>query len=228
MSKSFRYRFREFRKNLGQDEYGNEYEYGTKDPFPKIVGIFALLLVVFFGSVVGISSWSYGILEERQAQGIITYGVDVAGLPQEYSESEFKSVISNSFSEWQRLNPQFNFIFIDIDSVSIWDRPDIIVEFDSDLEHSGIAEWNYDSDIISGTIVVNYDYYYDCKLPKTVQEGTMKHEIGHMLGINHSPDETNLMYGVGGWSQNAKYGFGLDYNDMGFTVPQQVTWRGCA
>jgi len=56
MSKSFRYRFREFRKNLGQDEYGNEYEYGTKDPFPKIVDIFALLLVVFFGSVVGISS----------------------------------------------------------------------------------------------------------------------------------------------------------------------------
>ena len=109
---------------------------------------------------------------------------------------KFTQAVQKGFDIWESMNPNYDF-------VRSFEDPDIEVYWDmipSD-EHLGLAHY---SRIYSGTITINVGGF-DCndvyiEIDHDSITDTTMHEIGHLIGLDHTLDESHLMYGLDGVS----------------------------
>ena len=119
--------------------------------------------------------------------------------------------VARGFDVWEHLNPGLDFERADTDG-------DIHVtwEIEPSPHHVGLAEyvWRY-----SGTITL-YLGDYDCNgryvqwSQDAITESTM-HEIGHILGLEHTADEEHLMYGEDEFLQ-------YNFKTLGYNIPSTM------
>ena len=140
-------------------------------------------------------------------QGKITYAVE--SLPDIPDEKIPRQAIKHAIQNWEENNPQLDFqeAHTDADFQIIWreiENPEY-----AGLAHSGLVS----TDLIEiglGSVDCNGEYLqYDIN----ALTNTIMHEIGHLLGLEHTRDETHLMYGLDKYTE-------IEFDNHGFVVPE--------
>ena len=121
---------------------------------------------------------------------IISYNVEP--IPNVSNKQIIQNALDNAFTSWEEENDNLEFQQINT-------LPDIQIEWQTIASdsHAGLATY---SEKYNGIITIglgkfdcNGDYIqYDSNL----LHQTIMHEIGHILGLGHHPEETHLMYGI--------------------------------
>lgn len=111
---------------------------------------------------------------------------------------QFLDAVRTAFQSWEATGVPVRFTLI-ADSL---DRPDVIFEWRTkfDTVRTGQTDvvWDGEGHLQHGTITIaTYDPKGQPLGPDDVRVVAL-HEIGHLLGLDHSPDSTDIMFPTGG------------------------------
>lgn len=127
-------------------------------------------------------------LDER----VIFYSVE--SIPDVSNKQIIQNAVNDAFTSWEEENN--NLIFEKTNTLS-----DIQIEWQkvASYSHAGLATY---SEKYQGVITIGLGKF-DCKnnfvqYDNNLLHQTIMHEIGHILGLGHHPEETHLMYGLEG------------------------------
>ena len=191
----------------------------------KIFGVLIVICVILAGIYLLIFNPSSlfsesEIFEYLQLTSSNNFKIYVMDLPHYAHTSMSPKIVDNAIQSWVELNPDLNYIFTD----DKFDA-DITIQWVTDISHDysvlGLTEADLfiyadgSTKIIKSKILIDLidvdcngdTIFYD---NETVSH-TIKHEIGHTLGLGHSSDENHLMFDPGDGVD--------DFDSLGFFVP---------
>ena len=123
---------------------------------------------------------------------IISYNVE--SIPDVSNKQIIQNAVDNAFMSWDEKND--NLVFEKTNTLS-----DIQIKWQTvaSHNHAGLATY---SEKYKGIITIGLGKF-DCKnnfvqYDNNLLHQTIMHEIGHILGLGHHPEETHLMYGFEG------------------------------
>ena len=127
-------------------------------------------------------------LDER----VISYSVDP--IPNVSNKQIIQNVVDDAFTSWEEENE--NLVFEKTNNLS-----DIQIKWQTVASHSHAGLATY-SEKFRGVITIGLGKF-DCKnnfvqYDRNLLHQTIMHEIGHIMGLEHHPEETHLMYGLEG------------------------------
>jgi len=121
---------------------------------------------------------------------IISYNVEL--IPDVSNRQIIQNALDNALISWEEENNNLEF-----EQTNIF--PDIQIEWQAiaSENHAGLATY---SEKFKGAITIGLGKF-DCNNDYVQYDGnllhqTIMHEIGHILGLGHHPEEIHLMYGV--------------------------------
>ena len=121
---------------------------------------------------------------------VISYSVEP--LPDVSNKQIIQNALDNAFTSWEEKNEKL--VFEQTDTLS-----DIQIEWQTvaSYTHAGLATY---SEKYKGIITIGLGKF-DCnnnyvQYDSNLLHQTIMHEIGHILGLGHHPEETHLMYGI--------------------------------
>ena len=123
---------------------------------------------------------------------IISYNVDP--IPNISNKESVQFAIEEAFVSWEEENKNLEFEKTD-------NFPDIQIEWQTIAadSHAGLATY---TEKYKGVITVGLGKF-DCndefvQYDRNLLHQTIMHEVGHILGLEHHPEKTHLMYGISG------------------------------
>ncbi len=141
---------------------------------------------------------------------IISYNVE--SIPDVSNKQIIQNAVDDAFTSWAEKNE--NLVFEKTNTLS-----DIQIKWQTVASHSHAGLATY-SEKYKGIITIGLGKF-DCKnnfvqYDNNLLHQTIMHEIGHILGLGHHPEETHLMYGFEGIDFKSIDNFEYDipeYND---------------
>ena len=123
---------------------------------------------------------------------VISYSVE--SIPDVSNKQIIQNAVNDAFTSWEEEND--NLVFEKTNTLS-----DIQIEWQKVASHSHAGLATY-SENYKGVITIGLGKF-DCKnnfvqYDSNLLHQTIMHEIGHILGLGHHPEETHLMYGLEG------------------------------
>ena len=123
---------------------------------------------------------------------VISYSVDP--IPDVSNKQIIQNTVDDAFASWKEENE--NLVFEKTNNLS-----DIQIKWQTVASHSHAGLATY-SEKYKGVITIGLGKY-DCKnnfvqYDRNLLHQTIMHEIGHIIGLEHHPEETHLMYGLEG------------------------------
>ena len=135
---------------------------------------------------------------------IISYSVEP--IPDVSNKQIIQNALNNAFSSWEKEND--NLVFEKTNTLS-----NIQIEWQTvaSYNHAGLVTY---SEKYKGIITIGLGKF-DCnnnfiQYDTNLLHQTIMHEIGHILGLGHHPEEIHLMYGIEGIDLNSIENF--EYN----------------
>ena len=123
---------------------------------------------------------------------IISYNIE--SIPDVSNKQIIQNAVDDAFTSWEEEND--NLVFEKTNTLS-----DIRIKWQTVASHSHAGLATY-SEKYKGVITIGLGKF-DCKnnfvqYDSNLLHQTIMHEIGHILGLGHHPEETHLMYGLDG------------------------------
>ena len=183
-------------------------------------------IIILVASVISISSddnilseqaFKIDTVNEQKSQGeiifknpntrIISYNVDP--IPNISNKESVQFAIEEAIASWEKENNNLEFEKTD-------NFPDIQIEWQTIAvdSHAGLATY---SEKYKGVITVGLGKF-DCndefvQYDRNLLQQTIMHEVGHILGLGHHPENTHLMYGISGINVKS-------IDNFEYTIPQ--------
>jgi predicted Zn-dependent protease len=114
--------------------------------------------------------------------------------------TEFLDAIRTAFRQWEQVGVPVSF---DVNADS--SRAEVTVrwkiQFDIDRTGQTDLEWNQDGHILKAVVTIATFDPKGRPLESDDVRAIALHEVGHVLGLDHSPDSTDLMYARGNTRQ---------------------------
>ena len=170
--------------------------------------LYIILISIFIISsyiVINNTVQLYDIIPIYPIKSNYTYYIDYTNYRNDTSINS--TDINNAFNLWSDLNNNINFKYTDKRSA------DIIIQFD---DHHPSYNAGMTLCIFEKCTITIYQGALDCNdkyhpLSKTLLNGTIQHEIGHTMGIQHNDIKGHMMYST--------INIIDDYNPRNITIP---------
>jgi len=151
-------------------------------------------------------------LKDRNSNKVVTYSIDI--IPDYADELIVNEAVKGAFHNWERTNSKLDFLKVDKDGdvlIKFWKVPKNNVEF-SALGAVDVLGC-FDNCVITLALGdVDCTSRWSQFTVNSTQE-TMMHEIGHILGIEHTSKYPHLMY--------APYAE-FQTNELGYLIPKNI------
>lgn len=142
-----------------------------------------------------VSAGSDSMLHRWDGRTTIPVRVHLASDTVANFQSEFLESVRQAFRRWEGAGVPVRF-----DLTADSTRAEVHVRWidQFDIERSGQTDltWNQDGQLLSGVMTIaTHDHSGRVMGPEDVRIVTL-HEVGHLIGLEHSPDSTDLMFPV--------------------------------